>query len=104
MNILLVDDEADIRATLIPFIRKLGHKVVAADNGEQAFEKFVHRSFDLVITDIRMPEMDGIQLLRQIRQSTVQVAEVVIITGHGDVDKCHRGLAARGLQLSPQAH
>ncbi len=86
MKILLVDDEADIRTTLTSFIQKLGHDVVTADNGQKGFDKFTHQPFDLVITDIRMPCMDGIGLLGKIKQSKVQPAEVVIITGHGDVD------------------
>lgn len=86
MKILLVDDEIDIRTTLTRFIQKLGHDVVAADNGEKGFDQFIHQPFDLVITDIRMPHMDGISLLRKIKNSNIQPAEVVIITGHGDVD------------------
>ena len=86
MNILLIDDDADIRTTLTQFIRKLGHRVVSAVDGKDGFDKFVQQAFDLVITDIRMPNTDGIDLLRKIRKSRVQPAEVIIITGHGDVD------------------
>jgi two-component system response regulator AtoC len=86
VNILLVDDEADIRSSLATFIGKLGHTVETAADGNEGLRKYFQQPFDMVVTDIRMPGMDGIKFLRKIKQSRAHVTEVVVITGHGDMD------------------
>jgi DNA-binding NtrC family response regulator len=92
MDILLIDDEADVRTSLSSFIAKLGHTVTTAGDGDEGLRMFIQHSFDMVITDIRMPGMDGIELLKRIKQSRTQVAEVVVITGHGDMESAINAL------------
>lgn len=92
MNILLVDDEADIRSSLSNFIGKLGHAVVTAVDGSEGLSKYLQHPFEMVITDIRMPGVDGIELLRQIKQNHSHISEVVVITGHGDMESAIRAL------------
>lgn len=92
MNILLVDDERDVRKSLANFLAKLGHTVTPAANGLEGLREFHNHTFDLVITDIRMPGMDGLELLRRLKQVERSSIDVIIITGHGDVDNAVKSL------------
>ncbi len=84
-SILLVDDEAGIRKVLGITLSDMGYRVITAQNGKEALRKFEDKKPSIVLTDIKMPEMDGIELLRQIKQRNPD-AEVIMITGHGDMD------------------
>jgi len=90
-TILLVDDEADIRDVLGITLSDFGYQVISADNGEKAFRIFCELNPPIVLTDIKMPGMDGITLLQKIK-STGHEAEVIMITGHGDMDLAIRSL------------
>jgi len=89
--ILLVDDEQDIRDVLQLALADVGYDVLLAENGQQALELFFERRPPIVITDIKMPVLDGIQLLRRIKQEAPDT-EVIMITGHGDMDLAVRSL------------
>ncbi len=65
-KILVVDDEELIRNLLVTFLSKLGHSCTTANNGVDALDKISGNKFDAVITDIKMPQMDGIMLTREI--------------------------------------
>ena len=84
-TILLVDDEQGIRKVLRIALEDAGYKVITARNGVEALRVFKKATPPIVLTDIKMPEMDGIELLRKIKQESVDT-EVIIITGHGDLD------------------
>ncbi len=84
-SILLVDDEAGIRKVLGIALSDMGYRVITAKNGKEALRKFKDKGPLIVLTDIKMPEMDGIELLRQIKQRNPDT-EVIMITGHGDMD------------------
>ena len=84
-SILLVDDEAGIRKVLSIALSDMGYRVITAQNGMEALRKFKAEGPSIVLTDIKMPEMDGIELLRQIKQKRPET-EVIMITGHGDMD------------------
>ena len=86
MKILLVDDEHPVCVSVSDFLCNLGHEVIVAKDGEEGLSKFHRCSFDLVITDIRMPKMDGLQLLRQLKEVERSPTAVIVITGHGDMD------------------
>lgn len=83
--ILLVDDEEDIRLVLGISLEDLGYKVLMAENGEEAFKVFKEKRPPIVISDIKMPDIDGIELLRMIKNESPET-EVIMITGHGDMD------------------
>lgn len=89
--ILLVDDEQDIRDVLQLALADAGYEVLLAENGQQALELFLQKRPPIVITDIKMPVLDGIQLLRRIKQEAADT-EVIMITGHGDMDLAVRSL------------
>ena len=84
-SILLVDDEAGIRKVLGISLTDMGYQVITAENGQEALRLFKKVSPSIVLTDIKMPEMDGIELLRRIKEHNPDT-EVIMITGHGDMD------------------
>ncbi len=92
MNILLIEDEPDVRKSVSNFLTKLGHDVVDAIDGMDGLQKFHTQNFDLVITDVRMPKMDGLELMRRIKQIERSPVDMIIITGHGDMDNAIKAL------------
>lgn len=92
-KLLLVDDEEGIRKVLGISLMDMGYAVLTADNGLDALAVFKAENPSIVLTDIKMPGMDGIQLLQAIKSENPE-AEVIMITGHGDMD-----LAIKSLKL-----
>jgi DNA-binding NtrC family response regulator len=92
-TILIVDDEKDICEVLDISLSDLGYNVHTAGNGEEALQMFEKILPSIVLTDIRMPGMDGIELLRRIKEQHPET-EVILITGHGNMD-----LAVKSLKL-----
>jgi signal transduction histidine kinase len=84
-SILLVDDEEGIRKVLGIALADLGYTVHPAENGVDALRIFKDVQPPIVLTDIKMPEMDGIELLRRLKKLSPDT-EVIMITGHGDID------------------
>ena len=93
-QILLVDDEKDIREVLEITLSDMGYQVLTADNGEAAWKTFKTEGPPIVLTDIKMPVMDGIELLQHIKRENPE-AEVIMITGHGDMDLAIKSLKHR---------
>ena len=83
--ILLVDDEEDIREVLAIALADMGYRVLTAANGRRALELFREKNPMIVLTDIKMPGMDGIELLKTIKAEN-PYTQVIMITGHGDTD------------------
>jgi YesN/AraC family two-component response regulator len=90
-KILIVDDEEDIRLVLDISLSDLGYAVYTAENGEEALQILSEINPPIVLTDIRMPVMDGIELLRRIKQVNPET-EVIMVTGHGDMDLAIKSL------------
>jgi DNA-binding NtrC family response regulator len=84
-SILIAEDEQLLRASLAELLEGEGYEVVQAPDGKQAYAKVLERPFDLVITDIKMPEMDGLTLLEQMRQVVPQTP-VLVLTAYGSVE------------------
>ena len=84
-KILIVDDEEIIVRLLSMSLRSDGYETVTAHSGEQGLEVFKSESPDIVVTDIKMPGMDGLELLKKIKEIDPE-KEVIIVTGHGDID------------------
>jgi CheY-like chemotaxis protein len=82
-KILIVDDEASIRLLYEEELREEGYEVITASNGKEALESVKVHNPDLVVLDIRMPEMDGIEFLRIIRQ-THRNLPIILSTAYGD--------------------
>ena len=90
-TILLVDDEPDIRDVLSISLSDMGYQVYAAENGDEALRIFRDMQPSMVMTDIKMPGMDGIELLQKVKHENPET-EVIMITGHGDMDLAIRSL------------
>jgi len=90
-RLLLVDDEADIREVLQLPIEDFGYDVLMAENAEKALAIFRKEKPAIVLTDIKMPGMDGIELLREIKKNSPDT-EVIMITGHGDMNLAIKSL------------
>ena len=93
LKLLLIDDEEGIRKLLSMSLRNEGYDVITAENGKSGIELFELEAPSIVLTDIKMPEMDGIDVLRRIKQINPDT-EVIIITGYGDMEN-----AVKSIQL-----
>ncbi|HOO18913.1 MAG TPA: sigma-54 dependent transcriptional regulator [Paludibacteraceae bacterium] len=84
-KILVIDDERSIRNTLKDILEFEKHKVSLAENGKQGLEIAQNEAFDLIFSDIKMPEIDGIELLTLLKEREIEVP-IVMISGHGTID------------------
>ena len=85
-RILVVDDEEDLRAFCEGALAPAGHEITTAGDGVEALEALARRRYDLVLTDLRMPRLDGEALLRRVRTAHPDAA-VMVLTAHGTVPK-----------------
>ena len=90
-KILVIDDEESIRRLLKIALTHKGHEVVTAEDGEKGIEAFKETKPSIVFTDLKMPGMDGLEVLKQIRQIEPD-ARVIVITGHGDMTSAIKAL------------
>lgn len=84
-NILIIDDEKSIRNSLKEILEFESYEVDLAENGEEGYSKIKNNDYDLVICDIKMPKMDGMELLNKV-QNTENPVKFIMISGHGNVD------------------
>ncbi len=84
-KILIIDDERSIRNTLKDILEFEKHHVSLAENGLKGLEAAQNEMFDLIFSDIKMPEMDGIELLTQLKEKDIE-APIVMISGHGNIE------------------
>ncbi len=84
-KLLIIDDERSIRNTMKDILEFEKYKVVLAENGREGLDLALSQSFDLILSDIKMPEMDGMELLTQLKKNEID-APVVMISGHGTID------------------
>ena len=84
-RILIVDDERSMREMLAILLRREGHEVVVAENGRRAIDSLDQKPFDLVVSDARMPDIDGLEVLRHARNINPSVI-AIMITAFGSAD------------------
>ncbi|MFT3934724.1 MAG: sigma-54 dependent transcriptional regulator [Chitinophagaceae bacterium] len=84
-NILIVDDEKAIRKTLGEILSYEGYKMDEASDGEEALKRFKEKAYDVVLCDIKMPRMDGIEFLEKAREINADVP-IIMISGHGTIE------------------
>lgn len=92
-RILIVDDDASIRSTLSEYFESFGHNVVTAVDGEDALKKFAPGKFDCVISDLMMPKMDGLELLKLIKMQDCH-SFFLMITGYPNIDNAVNAIKA----------
>jgi DNA-binding NtrC family response regulator len=90
-RILIVDDEPSIRKVLRAHLRRAGYEVGVAEDGQEAIDTLARDDFDLVVSDLRMPEVDGLALLAHCRSAHPGLP-VILITAHGTVDSAVEAL------------
>jgi signal transduction histidine kinase len=93
-RLLLIDDEPGIRRMMALDLGGEGYEVFTAPDGKTGLELFTREKPDLVLTDLKMPGMDGIEVLRRVKRMSPET-EVIVITGHGDMDLAIKSLQER---------
>ncbi len=93
VKILIVDDEKDFVEMFYLRLTKQGEKVSTAFSGQEALDLLEKTQIDVVILDIRMPGMDGIETLKKIKES-YPLVEVILLTGHGSTETAVEGMKA----------
>lgn len=83
-DLLIIDDEKAIRKTLIEILAFEGYKVDEAADGEEGLRKFKEKTFDLVLCDIKMPKLDGLEFLQKAGEINPDVP-IIMISGHGNI-------------------
>ena len=84
-NILIIDDEKSIRNVLRDILTNEGYIIDEASDGEEGFKKFSAQTYSLVICDIKMPKMDGLEFLQKATETNADVP-IIIISGHGNIE------------------
>ena len=106
LSILVADDEDSIRSLLEHFFVQAGHSVIIVSNAREACEAMTKRNFDLVITDVLMPDGDGLDLITELRKKQPQ-ARILAMSGGGrylegsDYLKLAKGLGAHTAMMKP---
>ncbi len=91
LNLMLVDDEERFLATTAKLLERLGHRVLTASSGPVALDLLSENDVDVIILDVKMPGMGGLEVLREVRLR-FPLVEVIMLTGHGTVELAVEGL------------
>lgn len=84
-SVLIIDDEAAIRKTLTEILGYEGYKIDEAADGEEGLKKFRDKAYDIILCDVKMPKMDGIEFLERAKEINPDTP-IIIISGHGNID------------------
>src|SRR5207249_11581856 len=84
-QILLVEDDAENRAAMAKILEAAEYMVVETDNGQQVLDLLNENDIDILVPDLRLPVMDGVELLKR-GKAVQQALEIILITGHGAVE------------------
>ncbi len=91
LSILVIDDDPHILQSIEDYLKARGHRVCLADGGTKGIEVLRREAVDIVITDIKMPDMDGFQVLQEVRRLSPDT-EVIMITGYGEIEAAVRSM------------
>ena len=92
-RILVVDDEENIRHMLSLILKKEGYKVSTAEDGQEALEKIERGEFDMVLCDVRMPRLTGIELLEKLREQSIDTT-MIVMSAYGNIDSAIEAMKA----------
>ena len=85
LELILVDDDAELRSDMANYLSRQGHSVEQCSNGEQALELLERRSFDVMVLDLMMPGMTGLDVLKELQTRSTE-CEVVVLTGEATIE------------------
>jgi DNA-binding NtrC family response regulator len=91
LRIMVVDDESIVGRRLKPALEKSGYEVEVFEDGKSAIDRIAQEPFDIVVTDVRMDEIDGMQVLQQVLTTSPRT-KVIIITGYATVELAREAL------------
>ncbi|MCE5336118.1 MAG: response regulator [Desulfobacteraceae bacterium] len=91
-RVLLIDDEVAFSRTVAEFLRRKGYEADIAPSGEEGLKAMREKTYDVIILDLRMPGLSGMEVLKEIDPSRKLAPEVIILTGFGTVDSGLEGL------------
>lgn len=91
LQILILDDEPIVGKRLKPALEKFGCEVETFEDGRKALERFNEKHFDIVVTDVRMEEIDGLQVLEKVKAKS-ENTKVIIITGYATIEVAREAL------------
>ncbi|MBM4288604.1 MAG: response regulator [Deltaproteobacteria bacterium] len=97
VRVLVVDDEDEFRETLIKRLQSRSLTVAGAENGAVALKLLGEQDFDVVVLDIKMPQMDGLEFLEKLKGLNQDLG-VILLTGHGSVESGMKGLGLGALE------
>ena len=100
-RILVVDDDETFANNLVEYLTNLGYQPTAAYNGKEGLGEFEQDDFQIVITDLKMPEMDGMALLGEIKKRDKRVV-VMVITGYGTIDYAVQAIKVGAFDFIPK--
>lgn len=102
ITVLVVDDDEDLREILSVVLSSSGFNVLTAENGIEGMAVFKEHKVDAVISDVRMPKMDGVELLKNVRASNKDVPIFFLVTGFADISESEaKNLGANGFLPKP---
>lgn len=101
-RILIAEDDPNLGEALVSYLQEMGYAVDLARHGGEALKFIGRHSYPLILTDLVMPEADGLEVLRAARQKN-PASLVVIMTGHASLASAIQATSRRGLRLSAQA-
>src|SRR5262245_31354501 len=84
-TILVVEDDVENRVAMQKVLEAAGYETIDADNGQSALDVVLDSNVDIIVTDLRLPVMDGVELLKRAK-AAAQETEVILVTGHGTVE------------------
>jgi two-component system response regulator HydG len=84
-NLLIVEDDLENRTAMVKVLEGAGYDTAEADNGQAALDQVLENNVDILVTDLRLPVMDGVELLKRTKAAAPEV-EVILVTGHGTVE------------------
>lgn len=101
MDIIVVDDDVEVRGLLCEVLNSKGHNVIVAENGKRAIDLLSVYKVDLIITDIIMPEIEGIEFMLRLRQSNIPVISISALSKEAVVMEIMASLGIIGLLQKP---
>ncbi len=101
-SILIADDDAHIVRVMAIWLQRHGHRLITARNGGEALDLLEENAIDVIITDVNMPVLDGIQLTLAVRERFGDRVPIIMLTARCDQDRLSEQLASEAVQILPK--